>query len=520
MKLPTGKKMSEIDRITSSEYFISSAVLMENAGINVCDKIVSDFSDITCLVPFILSGPGNNGGDGFVIARRLLTRGIGSFCIFIGDYKKLKGDAKTNFDIITRLSANYTNLCIVTIETLEKWNEYKGVVFCCEYLIDCLFGTGLSSPVSGIYKNIIDDINTSFSGKVLSVDVPSGLICDSSSYQGGSVINASKTYAIGCPKLATADYPGKGLCGELDVVDIGFPETLTQNKSINTNLFTLEDAKKIKPVRAAYSNKGDYGHLLAIAGSSAYKGAADLSTRAAFSSGAGLVTLFSVKDVCKSVSIKNSHIITRDTGGDDTISKEDLKVIKDTIQKYNACLIGPGLSLNDETSGFVEEFLTSYKGVCVVDADALNIISNDISLLKKTSCKKLILTPHMGEFSRLTKLSIDSLRKDKLGYALDFSTAHNVILVIKDAVTLTVSKEEAYYNSSGNAGLSRGGSGDVLAGAISAFAARGMTPLNASLFGVFLCGLTADILFEERGVEGVYPLLVAENIYRGLKKIG
>ena len=532
MKLPTGKKMSEIDKETSQTYSFPSLLLMENAGRGITDALLQDFPEIAHQPPVILAGGGNNGGDAFVIARQLFFRGICSIVVFAGKEDKLKGDARINYDLHRSLNLPEKGVPVISVALPEEWDDVREIVFGAQYLIDGLFGTGFEGKPEGIYREIIESVNQDYHGIVLAIDVPSGLICDAV-MQNDCILRAEKTYTIGLPKLGMQDYPGKDYTGDVEIIHIGFPQELLESETICTEIITLEDAAKLKPLRMPHSHKGDYGHVCVIAGSAHYPGAAHLASLAAFRSGAGLVTLASTDKVCQSIKSGDNeiiffpfHTVTIENGSlkEDALQKKEIGLecitaehfhqLQPFLNNYSVCLMGPGMGNAAETLEFVKVFIEQYKGNLILDASALDVLQKYPDILKNLK-KTPVITPHIGEFARLTGKSIENIKNNKLQYALHFAQDNHVILVLKDAVTLVTDGETAYFNTTGNAGLARGGSGDVLAGIIAAMVARKLPPLQAALFSVFLHGYIADILCEEYCEEGIYPSLIIDNIYKG-----
>ena len=520
MKLPTGRQMSNIDLTTISEYQMPSILLMENAGRNIADNIIFDYPEIIKSKPVILVGPGNNGGDALVISRQFRLKNIDSICVFLVTPDRLRGDAGINYTIHKNLMISSRN-CLVN--NFDDWNRIKNELFFSPYFIDGIFGTGFEGKVTGLFESVIESINTGYYGTVLSIDVPSGLICEDTT-QNSTIIKANKTYSVGLPKLGMVDYPGKEFCNEISIVSIGFPEQLLNSDEIKTGVITFNDALKMMPERKENTHKGNFGHVLVIAGSEKYHGAAHLTSKAAFSSGAGLVTLASVYPVCQTLKSKDDAIITIPLNSNEkseNTEKDYLKIILENfsimekeIGKYNSCVIGPGLGQSDKTFEFIKLIIKEYSGKLVLDADALNMISKDLSILKNTKAK-IVITPHIFEFSRLSGKSVDEIKNSKVKISTDFAKENNVVLILKDSVTLITDGENTFYNSTGNSGLARGGSGDVLAGMVSGFLARDMDVLKAPLFAVFLHGYIADLLASEIGKEGISPSLLIENIYRG-----
>ncbi len=419
------------------------------------------------------------------------------------------------------LNLHKKNAPIIYINSLDKWHEYKNVFLSAGYIIDGLFGTGMNGNVKGIYSDIINDINHDFTGPVLSIDVPSGLICDCVK-QYETIIKAHKTYTVGLPKLGMFDFPGKNYTGHIETVKIGFPDELLNSRAIKTHILDKSAVLSVKPQRKRDSNKGDFGHVLVIAGSEKYPGAAHLTAIGAKNGGAGLVTLCSTINVCRELKSKENEIITLPLKEIFTenyfgfIDKQNFEEIKTYLTDYSCAVIGPGMGQIKSTQTFMLDFFNNFDKHVVVDADALNFISKNIKAFQKIkNPERFIFTPHIGEFSRLSGKTVSEIKENKVNIAMSFAKKFGIILVLKDSVTLITNGQTAYFNTTGNSGLARAGSGDVLAGLIGAMLARGLKPYQAALFSVYLHGLCADIIAEEKGVEGVFPEEILNSLYKG-----
>ena len=385
MKVVTQKQMVEIDRKTIEDYLIPSSVLMENAGINLTKHILTDFPEILSKGLSILIGIGNNGGDGSVIARQLYNIGCIAKIFFIGNAEKLKSDALVNLNILFKLgfTINY-------ISNENDWSKHKNEIFTSSFILDCLFGTGLSSPLSGIYYHIIMEINDQYRGIVISIDIPSGLILSETNITDEiTPIKAHTTYTVGLPKLGMLDYPARNFTGKLRIVDIGFPKELLVDETLKYNLIDEKLASSLLPKRVSNSHKGNYGHLLIIGGSRKYSGAAVLSSKASFRTGCGLVTVASIDECCNSVRCQFPEVIflPLTDNGEGIISRNNISTLLEYINRINTIVIGPGIGLHSDILDIIKSFITCYSGNLLIDADALNILSNNLDILKSSSAK-------------------------------------------------------------------------------------------------------------------------------------
>ena len=491
MKIVTGKEMAQIDHITQTEYSISGLILMENAGIAITEKILDIYCDIfknkdsNCIA--IIVGNGNNGGDGLVVARQLLKHGIKSRIFLCQSEDKLKEQAKINFEICKKLNIEYYE--INTDENLEKhWNLISNH----KLLLDSIFGTGLNRNVEGHYKKIIDKINDYYNGKTIALDVPSGLICEIG-YESLTAIKADSTITVALPKMNMIDFPGRNFVGNLHIVQIGFPEELLKNDSIKFN-YINDDLIEL-PSRESNTHKGSYGHLLIIAGSEKYGGAAILSSSSAVRTGCGLITLLSINDVCNKIHSRYPQVITypAKTSTFGTIESSIFDEIRTQLEDFSCILIGPGLGNNKESKKLLEKLLkSSYEGNLIIDADAINIISSNKELIDNLT-EKTLITPHIGEMSRLIDNSIDDIKKNKIEAIGKFLELSKTNIILKDAVSLIYLNDNTYYfNDHGNNSLAQGGSGDVLAGLIAGFASYSKIK-DSVLLSSYMHGKAAEI---------------------------
>lgn len=496
MKVALNDEMKKIDKLAIEKYGIPGVILMENAGMAVFKEILKEFG-----VEYNISifcGRGNNGGDGFVIARHLLDKGYDIKVFIIGEKGGISGDALINYRIIEKLGADIKEI----INDNDLINLKESII---DYpiVVDALFGTGLNKKISGIGERVINIINK-YSKYTIAVDIPSGVVGNNGKVYK-SAIMADKTVAFSLPKCGNLIYPGAEYNGELIIADIGIPKEVIKNVELNYNLIDLEAIENNLPSRKRDTHKGSYGKANVIAGSLGMTGAAILSCKAALRTGIGLIKLFIGESLNPSVKAGVPEVITvplqEMRKGVIGINHID-KIIEET-KKANVLTIGPGCGNTSELSEIVKRVLFDVEVPLVIDADGLNALAKNIEwLLEKKS--KIVITPHLGEMSRLANIPIDEIKDNLIKAAKDFSEKWNVIVVLKGASTIITSPEgETFININGNPGMATAGSGDVLTGIITGLIAQGLEPLQAAVTAVYIHGLTGDRAAKEKGEYGL-----------------
>lgn len=504
LKLVTASQMRSIDSNTIN-LGIPGIVLMENAASCVVREICADYPDIAGFSVVVVCGKGNNGGDGFAIARHLMNLGAFVQTVLVGESSALRGDALSNYVILNNMGAH-----VLEIRTDSELPILRESLSRSELVIDALLGTGIQGSIRGIYKDVIDMMNQS-EHPVISVDVPSGLNSDTGSISG-ICVRAHKTVTFGLPKVGLVTFPGVDYVGELVVGDIGIPDKVVQDENITTNLTTCYDVERILSPRKRDAHKGDYGRVFLVGGSTGLTGAVALSATAALRIGAGLVTVgvpAKLHDILE-IKLTEAMSIPLCDYGDGTLDASAAERILEFSSMCDCVAIGPGLSKTKSTIQVVSRVLHKLECSCIVDADGLNCLSEELSILKQ--CKgEVVLTPHPGEMSRLTGLSISQIQENRLGISLEFAKENNVILVLKGARTVVASPGGlAYINPTGTPGMATGGSGDVLTGVLAGLVAQGIDPFMAAVTGVYICGRAGEVAVEEQGECG----LVAGDIVR------
>ncbi len=507
MKVLTASQMQEVDRRTIEDVGIPGIVLMDNAGRAVADAIRAKFAEGRTKSALVLAGKGNNGGDGYVVARYLIDGGWQVQTLVMAERSAISGDALVALGALEN-SGGEVHFA-ADAERLEAFLECAaepGV------LVDAMFGTGLSKPIKGHCKVVIDWLNRQGS-PVVAVDIPSGVDASTGRVPGVAV-EADLTVTFAFPKVGLVSYPGAGLAGELMVVDIGVPANIKEEVSSDCRLIAAAEAKRLLPLRTRDGHKGTFGHLLVLAGALGKCGAAVMSAEAGLRSGAGLVTLGCPLCIQPAIAARLTEVMTvplADFGGE--VSMQALGQAGTLMDGKQAMAIGPGLGIGKEAVTLVRRMIQDSDLPLVVDADALTALCGHLEVLGRRNNRKIVLTPHPGELARLTGLSNTEIQKDRFVVAREFAMRHNLVLVLKGARTLVAAPDgRVHVNTSGHPGLASGGMGDVLTGLIGGLLAQGLAAVEAAVLGVYLHGLAADRLLETFGVAG----LLATDVIREL----
>jgi len=490
MKVSTVEQMRNLDRGAIEMFKTPDILLMENAGGAVYYVIHSEFG-IKGKRFIIFCGIGNNGGDGFVVARKLHSNGGLVTVFLLGDSNKLSGCARDNFDTISTLP--------IQIEKITSVEQITPSVAGCDAIVDAIFGTGLVRDVGGIYGEVIELINES--GKtVFSVDIPSGINGDNGQVMGCAV-KADYTVTFGLPKLGNLLYPGSELCGKLSVTHISFSPSLYDTDEIRAE---TNDPFPI-PMRREDSHKGSYGKALFIAGSSNYLGAPYFAALSFLKAGGGLSYLAAPTSITNFLATKGSEIVfapQRETkrGSLSLDAKDDLLEFS---ERSDMVVMGPGLSLNEETQQLVRGLASLINKPLIIDGDGITAVSENIDLIKKRK-SPTILTPHLGEMSRIIKTGITEINANKVPLLTKACQELHAIIILKGAHTLIgLPDERVYINMSGNPGMATAGSGDVLVGTIAAMHGLGFSLEESTRMGVFLHGLAGDLAMRDMGEDGI-----------------
>ena len=494
MKILNASQTKNIDQRATREYGIPGIVLMENAGLQVVDYLESEFEDLEERNILVLCGKGNNGGDGMVVAKHLHNRGYDLRLLLFGRKSDTKDEPLVNLRILEKSGVE-----VQEIADIRAWHDFLPELGNFEMIVDALIGIGVQGGVRGFLEEVMRDVNNANATRI-SVDVPSGLSADTNEIPG-ICIKADATVTFGCPKLPHIFLPAEEKVGEVYIADIGIPEEAVEAEGVRLNLVDPEVLAEYMPARKVESHKGDYGHLLVVAGSKGKPGAARMVAEGAFRAGVGLVTVATPESVQPILAPQVMEMMTEpipETREGTVSSKATPRVIK-LLEGKGVLTLGPGLTTAAETQSFIRELVAETKVPLILDADGLNAYQGHTETLSGKD-RPLILTPHPGEMGRLLGISSEEVQKNRISVCQKFSTEHHCFLVLKGYRTLISDPEgSVWVNPTGNPGMATAGSGDVLTGILSGFVIQGIPILHAILLGVYLHGLSADLCAKKRG---------------------
>lgn len=488
MKILTSKQMQGVDKKAIEKLGIIGPILMENAGIQITKEILDKFPQIQHERVVIVAGKGNNGGDGFVVARHLFNQGCKPVVLLLASRKELKGDAALNAGI-----AHKIGVTIKEVTSSRHWGANKRILSKATVVVDAIFGTGLTSPARGLYAAAIQSINKSKGYKV-AVDIPSGLSSDTFAIIGPCV-KADLTISLATAKVAHVFPPAENCVGELKIGDISVPPYLFEDEKFKLEMVEKERIRPYFERRKKATHKGTYGHLLMLSGSIGKTGAAVMAGKAALKMGAGLVTAAVPKSCLPIVARSMMELMTEPLPETEkgSLSAEALPEILRLLKEKDALMLGPGISTHRSTKELVLSLLPELKIPVVLDADALNILAFKPSVLKSLS-KPAVITPHPGEFARLLNSSTKEVLDKRLELVPRFAKKYGIYVVLKGYRTLTSTPDgKTYVNPTGNPGMATAGSGDVLSGMIASMIIQEKNLLDAILAAVYVHGLSGDI---------------------------
>jgi NAD(P)H-hydrate epimerase len=493
MRILNSVQMREADRRAIDDIGIPSLVLMENAGRQAVAAMEAMYSDLSDRRVGVLCGRGNNGGDGFVIARTLAQRGVDVAVYVIGRVADVRGDARVNLEILGRLG-----LTVVEVGDSQAWELHFSEVSDCTLIVDAIFGTGLNAPLSGFIESVVTDVNAS-GIPIVAIDLPSGLSADSAEPIGPS-IEAGLTVTLAAPKLPLVLPPGETRAGDIVIADIGIPgDVLESVDGPRVDLLTRASMRELLTPRVPDSHKGDYGRVLILAGSLGKTGAAHLSAVGALRSGAGLVTIATPARCLPIVAAMGAEYMTEpldelSDGIDPNCADRVIDMARDVIA------LGPGLGTARSTREFIRQLVDRATMPLVVDADGLNAFADDPDRLTGREGRDIIITPHPGEMARLVGMSTDEVQASRLEIARNFAVAHHLFVVLKGHRTLIATPDEkVFINPTGNPGMATGGTGDVLTGMIAAWLAQLLDAEAACKLAVYLHGIAGDLAEADEG---------------------
>ncbi|MEZ5360480.1 MAG: NAD(P)H-hydrate dehydratase [Candidatus Zixiibacteriota bacterium] len=490
MILVTADEMRAIDSRAINDYKIPSLELMENAGRGIfhyIEEVVAPEIEEEPAIA-IVCGRGNNGGDGFVVGRYLFEAGYDVVFLLAGTDEKLSDDCRVNYDKV--IAAGYEVVQVTKERDIPDLHEF-------DLIIDAIFGTGFSGAPRGISAKLIDHINASHA-HIVSVDAPSGLDVSTGKAETMAVM-ADFTTTLALPKPGLYVSPGREFAGFVAIIPIGIPQEVVESFGIQKYLINDHKVAHTLPQPKPDGHKGDFGKVFILAGSPGLTGAAYLSGLAAARSGAGLVTVGVPKSLNPILEMKLTEVMTvplPEVGKRSVLALRGKGEIRQHIKGKDAIAIGPGIGRHHETGELIRRLIGDITCPCVIDADGLYPLSGEDSPLLQQH-GPLVLTPHPGEFARLTGETPSAHPLDNFELVAKWAKTFNAVIVLKGSPTIIGTPEgEVYMNSTGNFGMATGGSGDVLTGIIVTMLAQGLEPLRAAGCGVFIHGLAGDMAIE------------------------
>ncbi len=513
------EEMTGIDKHTIEKIGIDAGILMEHAGYNAAQFIAGQVEEEAKIG--IFSGHGNNGGDGFVIARCLKNLGFESVVFFVGNRERMSQETTANFELLEKLGIG-----IIPISSTKEWEEIAAVQFCEEKpgfrgLIDALFGIGFKGELPELQAKILTTLNT-LPGKKFAVDICSGL--NANTGQTEKAFKADYTLTMAAPKYGHFLGKGREYSGRVIAIDIGIPQNVWQDKCPAVNLITADNISY--PYRNRFYHKGDYGRVAIIAGSPGFSGAAVLAAKAALRAGSGLITLFHhqgmeaiyetnlVEIMTKTLPFSEEEIMHSGYAAEDRIrTVPGIKELLSALELYDVLLIGPGLGVNPLSTALVNIVTMEWEKPALFDADALNILAHYPHWLQRCEKKPFVLTPHIGEFARMTHVSIQEVLQDPVGAVKQFLSEYDCHLLLKGITRIFANRSGMFFDISGNDGLATGGSGDVLAGIIVSFLGQKLLPSEAATAGSYLLGTTAESCSLLKKTAAVTPSDIIANLF-------
>src|SRR5919106_401943 len=497
MIVVTAEEMREMDRLTIEKHAVPGLTLMERAGEGVAKAIVERFQGIAKKGVLIVAGKGNNGGDGFVVARLLKKKQIPCEVALLARQDELSNAAGDNLRAFLKIKGKVTEIGSNSLELLDRLIHKKALI------IDAILGTGMKHEVRGLFAEGIAMINAS-GLPVVAIDIPSGLDTDRGTPLGVAV-QAVLTVALGYPKLGQVIYPGVNYVGDLVVADIGIAAEAVAEVAPKTELLDPETIRRLVPRPEPDTHKGTYGHVVVVAGSRGKTGAAILACRAAMRTGAGLVTLaapLSLNGIFASSLVEVMTEPLRDSATEEMEPPVD-KEWRRLLERKNSLLFGPGIGVNDATRSALCWLLRNLEIPWVIDADGLNNLALEVDRMPSAKVAPII-TPHPGEMARLIGRDTASVNRDRVGIARSFAVERRCHVVLKGARTVIATADgKVFINPTGNAGMASGGMGDVLAGMLAALLGEGLSAEDAMKLGVYLHGFLGDRAAAEKGPIGL-----------------
>ncbi len=497
MKVVDAAAMRAMDGRAVADYAMKGLQLMENAGRAVAEAVLDELADMNCGPGrvAIICGKGNNGGDGFVVARHLLNAGVEVRLYCLARLSEYKGDSRVNMRCWQKMGGG--------IKGIFSGDDIKKAVSPLRHagiIVDALLGTGITGGARGLYGEAIELINT-MKARVISIDVPSGLNASTGAVEG-HVVRADLTVTMALPKLGFFLPPGAGFTGEVEVADIGMPISILHDEALGCNLIREGFVSSLLTPRPRASHKGACGHVALLGGSTGKSGAPYMAAMAAMKSGAGLVTMGLPAGLNKIMEAKTTEVMTWPLPETEkgTLGKGAFGEIKKLLKGKSVFVAGPGLGESGEIKAILKKILKDSALPMVMDADALNNMAGSLDSIAEASAVDIVLTPHPGEAGRLLGLGAVDIQADRIGSATEIAKKTGAVVVLKGANTLVASPcGEIYINNTGGPALASAGTGDVLAGMIGGLMGQGLSGLHSAIAAVYVHGLCGDVIGDRLG---------------------
>lgn len=505
----TAKEMAEMDRKTIEEVGIPGMVLMEHAGRRIVSVIKKMLGGIENKKVVIFCGKGNNGGDGYVVARYLRDMGARITVFLVGECTDVKGDAAHNLRILANIGSD--------VLPVHKW-EHTELILGAHIVVDALLGTGVTGPVKGLIADLVGIINN-IDAPIVSVDLPTGLESDTGAVHGACV-KADVTVTMAHIKRGLLFCPGREHAGRVVVANIGIPKEVSQKSGVNCFRLSAKYIQNVLPERPLNTFKNKCGQVFLLAGSVGLTGAATFSAEAALRIGAGMAILGVPKSLNPILEQKLTEVMTLPLPetNSQSLSYEAKSLISDKFEWSDVLAIGPGLTTHQDSIKLVKWILDKFNKPIVLDADALNCLKDETDTLRKRAKGDLILTPHPGELSRIIGVSTKKILANPVEVSRSTAQKLKVVLILKGAPTVIAAPDGfVFINSTGNPGMATAGMGDVLTGVVAGLVAQGMSPLDGALAGVYLHGFAGDLAKSRFGEAGLLAGDVLDCIPRAMK---
>jgi ADP-dependent NAD(P)H-hydrate dehydratase / NAD(P)H-hydrate epimerase len=512
MIVVTAAEMRRLDELTIQRYGTPGHVLMERAGRGATIALLKEFPHVRRRRVVICAGKGNNGGDGFVIARLLRKHRVRAEVVLLGRQQDVRGDAARMLAALRR-----ARVAVAEVTTSNDVARLAGRFDGAALLVDAVFGTGLNAPVEGFHADVLHLMNAS-GVPIFAVDIPSGLDADRGTPLGVA-IQAEATATFGFAKVGQVIHPGLEHVGTLAVVDIGVAAGAVAEVHPSTRLLEEAQVASLVPVRAAEAHKGTCGHVLVIAGSRGHTGAALLAAHGACRAGAGLTTLAGPASLNAILCSGIPEAMTAPLADKDGLVQFDESQIRALLEGKTAVIVGPGVGVHNDAQRLVRFLLAEIALPMVVDADALTCLARDLDGLRRARAQAL-LTPHPGEMARLLDTTTASVQADRVTTARQFAATHHCVVVLKGARSVIAAADgSVWINPTGNPGMASGGMGDALSGLLGGLLAQGLPVADAACLGVYLHGAVADHIAATRGPIGFLASDVIEGLPVGMARL-